>query len=234
MSGAGGGTQGPAITNRGTCERTMMVGAKQYVLKQSWTPHKGRGLQLRTAVFDAQSPSREVGRTYAFSDANEQALSTLALTKANDILQNRRDKYNRAAVKNGGPQTRRQKMGVICPVIAQLHPGSVGNRTRAGKFKPSADPEPSGEDDELDASPVSLSAMKAMTTDGLLEHLVSLGIPAASQLQVVCVEQRELTGGFRNGIRAAGTHGRTNEGRRIFQTILTAAAHEEMDLQGSR
>ncbi|CAN0283247.1 unnamed protein product, partial [Pylaiella littoralis] len=142
MSVAGGSPQGPAVATRGMCERTMMVGAKQYTLKQTWTPHKERGLQLRTAVFDAQRPTREAGRTYAFCDANEQALSTLALlTNANDILQNRRDKYNRAAVKNGDPQTRREKMGVTCPVGAQLHPGAVGNRTRAGKSRTPADPE---------------------------------------------------------------------------------------------
>ncbi|CAN0442875.1 unnamed protein product [Pylaiella littoralis] len=122
-------------------------------------------------------------------------------------------------------------MRVICPVIAQLHPGSVRNRTRAGESKLPADPEvteqhPSGEDDDLDVSPASLPGMKAMTTDGLLEHLASLGIPAASQLQEVCAEQRELTGGLRNGIRAARVHARTNEGRQVYQTVLAAAARD--------
>lgn len=68
--------------------------------------------------------------------------------------------------------------------------------------------------------------MKAMATDGLLEHLMSLGIPAVSQLREECEEHRELTGGFRNGIRAARVHSRTKEGRQLYQMVLTAVAHD--------
>lgn len=73
-----------------------------------------------------------------------------------------------------------------------------------------------------------VSEMKGMTKEALLEQLASLGVPAAIELQKDGVQQRELqqfTEGFRNAVKAAGRHGRTNEGRRTFQTLLTAAAH---------
>ena len=72
--------------------------------------------------------------------------------------------------------------------------------------------------------------MKAMEPDQLLKHLASLGVPAANQLQEHAIERHELgqlAGGFRSAIAAAGgRNARTVEGRRTFQTLLTAAAFD--------
>lgn len=65
-----------------------------------------------------------------------------------------------------------------------------------------------------------------MTEDQLLDCLASLEVPAAKRLRAQRAEDKELQAGWRNAIAAASVHGRTNEGRRTLQTILTAVAHD--------
>ncbi|CAN0362584.1 unnamed protein product [Pylaiella littoralis] len=80
-------------------------------------------------------------------------------------------------------------------------------------------------------APAIVSEMRSMTKEASLEQLASLDIPAATELQTEGVELGELpqfAGGIRNAVAAASWR-RNNEGRRTFQTLLTAVAHDGDD-----
>lgn len=84
--------------------------------------------------------------------------------------------------------------------------------------------QPTGEDDWRKIAPTFVVAIKSMTTEALLECLVSLNVSAAKHLQVERAEQQEMQAGRKKAIAAAAIYGRTNEGRRTLQTRLTTAA----------
>ena len=68
-----------------------------------------------------------------------------------------------------------------------------------------------------------------MAEGELLDFLTEHGVGAADQLRKKQNEEsegREMLAATRKALAAASTQGRTNEGRRTFQTILTAAAFD--------
>jgi hypothetical protein len=68
-----------------------------------------------------------------------------------------------------------------------------------------------------------------MTAGALLDFLAEQKVDAAKQLRKEQRDSRdtlEMVAGTRKALAAASTQGRTNEGRRTFQTILTAAAFD--------
>lgn len=65
-----------------------------------------------------------------------------------------------------------------------------------------------------------------MTTEGLLDCLASLDVPGAEQLQTERAEAREMQAASKKALVDAAVRGRSNDGRRNFQTLLTAAAYD--------
>lgn len=87
--------------------------------------------------------------------------------------------------------------------------------------------QPLEESDWSSTAPAFVGAMKAMTSEALLECLAGLNVPAAKELEVERQEGWALQAATRKALAGAAIQGRTNEGRRTFQTILTAVAHDE-------
>lgn len=81
-----------------------------------------------------------------------------------------------------------------------------------------------------------VNVMKGMTSQALLAFLGENGVPVAQELQQeredLLREQREqeearqFQAASRAALKDAAVFGRTNEGRQIFQTILTAHAYD--------
>ena len=78
----------------------------------------------------------------------------------------------------------------------------------------------------LKAPPAFVEAMKSMTAEGFLRLMVSQGMKGAAKLRQERQEGRELQAAMKSALADAKVHGRTVEGRRAFQTILTAAAYD--------
>lgn len=76
------------------------------------------------------------------------------------------------------------------------------------------------------SSPSFVAAMKNMTADSFLRLMESQGVEGATDLRRERQEGRELMLAMKCALGDAKVHGRTVEGRRAFQTILTAAAYE--------
>lgn len=68
--------------------------------------------------------------------------------------------------------------------------------------------------------------MRGMTPDALLGFLVELGVPAAKKLRAERQEALELQGASRKALAGAAIQGRTNDGRGVLQTLITAAAFD--------
>lgn len=71
--------------------------------------------------------------------------------------------------------------------------------------------------------------MRSMTQDELLDFLKERGVDAVDELRKQRKEARdarEMLSATKKALAAAATQGRTNEGRRTFQTLLTAVAFE--------
>lgn len=77
-----------------------------------------------------------------------------------------------------------------------------------------------------DTSPAFVAAMRAMTTTELLRCLAELKVAAADKLREQLEEASELQSAWRRALKDAAIQGRTNEGRRTFQTLLTAVAYD--------
>ncbi|CAB1097295.1 unnamed protein product [Ectocarpus sp. CCAP 1310/34] len=74
--------------------------------------------------------------------------------------------------------------------------------------------------------------MRSMAEGELLDFLAGQGVAAADLLrkeQADARDARKMVAGTKKALAAASTQGRTNEGRRTFQTILTAAAFDGDD-----
>lgn len=56
--------------------------------------------------------------------------------------------------------------------------------------------------------------------------MAGLNVPAAKQAEARLKEVQELQAASWKAIADATNHGRTNEGRRTFQTLPVAAAHD--------
>lgn len=82
--------------------------------------------------------------------------------------------------------------------------------------------------------------MRSMTPDELLDFFKERGVAAAHELQKQRKETRdardarEILSATTKALAAASAQGRTDEGRRTFQTLLTAAASRGMDSQRYR
>ena len=77
-----------------------------------------------------------------------------------------------------------------------------------------------------DTSEPSLAAMKAMTKEQLLAHLNEQGVPAARELQRERKESRQMQAASRAALKHSARFARTTEGRKTWQTILTAHAYD--------
>ena len=77
-----------------------------------------------------------------------------------------------------------------------------------------------------DTSEPSLAAMKAMTKEQLLAHLNEQGVPAARELQRERKESRQMQAASRAALKHSARFAPTTEGRKTWQTILTAHAYD--------
>ena len=101
----------PAVTCSGSCERTVLVGPTEYVMRQRWAPHS-RGLQLTTTLMDPRKKGGVGPTIFAYPVATEAALSFMASQKAEEIVKGKRDAHEQAGRKSGTarctwPTTRR-------------------------------------------------------------------------------------------------------------------------------
>ncbi|CAN0297780.1 unnamed protein product, partial [Hapterophycus canaliculatus] len=74
--------------------------------------------------------------------------------------------------------------------------------------------------------------MRSMAEGELLDFLAGQGVAAVDLLrkeQADARDARKMVAGTKKALAAASTQGRTNEGRRTSQTILTAAAFDGDD-----
>lgn len=140
----------PAVTSSGSCERALLVGSTEHVVRQTWRLHVTRDLQLTTTIIDPRKKGRVGVQNTAFPVATEAALSLMASQKADEVIKGKRDAHEKAVQNSGVPPTRGSKKrgadgNMTCPVmaaIAALHPGRR-TRTSSGKQPagPAADPE---------------------------------------------------------------------------------------------
>lgn len=116
---------------------------------------------------------------------------------------------------------KRPNISCCCPNLppTYLHP-PLSLRPAAADFQP-----PNQSDWRDTAAPV-IEAMKSMTAENMLAYLSEQGVEAAAELQQQQREARELQAASRAALKDAGMFARTNEGRRTWQTILTAAAYD--------
>lgn len=68
--------------------------------------------------------------------------------------------------------------------------------------------------------------MQAMTKEGLLEYLNRKGVPAARELQQQQEESQQMQAASRAALKDAARFARTTEGRKSWQTLLTAHAYD--------
>ena len=71
--------------------------------------------------------------------------------------------------------------------------------------------------------------MRGMTSKALLEYLAKERIPAAEEVREQLEEARKLQGSSPKALQDAAIVRQTNEGRRTYQTILTAPAYDGED-----
>ena len=86
--------------------------------------------------------------------------------------------------------------------------------------------QPQEKSDWRDTAPEIVAVMQGMTAEALLKCLADMIVPAAEQLQAGREEAREIQAASRKALADASIFHLTNEGRRTFQTILTAAMYD--------
>lgn len=149
MSGAQAGPEGPAVITASECVRMIVIGEKEFMIKQMWAPHS-RGLKIRTRLYGTKHPKKELAALDAFSAPNEVDLSSVAQRKADEIIKGRlgaaRSRGDQPAAKKRGSDS-----GIACPVMAAIaadqqrqQPNQRATRTAARNPQPAlpaADPE---------------------------------------------------------------------------------------------
>ncbi|CAM9281710.1 unnamed protein product [Laminaria digitata] len=238
-------SQAVAVVKPGHCKREVLIGKKKHVVKHSWRIHVCE-VELVTTLLGEKYPHRTLNKKTSYVMNTEEALSSKGEEMAECVLKNRRDQFMRlqqqqqtggrgSSSKSSGTRGSKRKTssadsGVTCPIISALRGGGdvAGKASSEVVKKPPADPPAIEEKDigGLNASPSFVAAMKSMTAEGFLRLMESHGMKGAAKLRQERQEGRELQAAMKSALADAKVHGRTVEGRRAFQTILTAAAYD--------
>lgn len=141
MSAAAAG-QAAAVTASGSCQRTVQIGPKQYVIKQTWRVADTRGVLLVTVLVDERNPNRITNKLQTYVENDEAALSSKAMEMVDRILKTKRDRFFKSqqggSSSSGGSssggsssvQRTNADGGVSDPVLTALRGGV---RTRSGR-----------------------------------------------------------------------------------------------------
>lgn len=142
MSARYGGL-GEPISKSGQCDREVYVGSDKRIVRHKWrltTRHGEEGVRITTELLHKTNHNRVLNKLEDTVENSQLALSVRGEEMAADVLQNTRDKYNKAQQQqpggggsSSGTTGKRSDMEIFCPIMTALRGGlHSGRQTRSG------------------------------------------------------------------------------------------------------